>query len=89
MDRDSRRERGSEALDPSRLWLLLLAIEGVAVAAGVGGCAVGRLRMREDFEREGFLNSFGKIVCWWCPFLEMVFEDATKESATEDEEEGV
>lgn len=89
MDRDPRRERGSEALDPSRLWLLPLAIEGVAVVAGVRGCAVGKLRTREDFESEGFLNSFGKILCWWCPFLELMFEDVTKEAATEDEAEWV
>ena len=90
MDRDPQRERGSEALDPSRLWLLLLMFEGVAVAGAVGGCAVGRLRPREDFEGEGFLNSFGKILCWWCVFLELlVFEDATKDAVTEEEAEGV
>src|SRR5688500_15828642 len=48
VDRDPLRERGNEALDPSRLWLTM-----AGVAVGVGGCAVGRLRTRDDFEREG------------------------------------
>lgn len=86
MDRDPRRERDNEALDPSRLWLTM-----AGVAVGVGGCAVGRLRTRDDFEKEGFLNSFGKIWCWWCAFLELelllLFGGATKEAAMEDDAE--